>query len=689
MPFIIFTVFVRLRTKKNINAYTPTINGSKNIPVISCIGTARDGKSTLLDFYCHWITNKFNLEPKPKYPFIAKESDNESVTNGIDYYQVSDKCMLVDCQGMQLTNAKYDQHLSLICYLISNIIILTVRQRLDLQVLNNLLSMFSFLPQIEEQFRRKDKPKLIIRIKDSPYEKQLKNDSQFLNKIVNRWLEKSGDQYDVIKQAFRDAFEIYAIATQYPVDTNSNHSLDNDALMDIYDDKFPILNPSFVAACETICALSDQTVTSELMKNKELLENLVQALKTNPNIDYKKLDLYHNIIACELLEYSRNHILVHPFIDQSICDKMDGSSQAHAMYQDRLEQINELKYQTLYVKFKDVPEEMKREKLDREFIRITEYVDTAKTKNIMIAEDNVLPHWQTFRKKFDGTEIEKMVQGFIEIFADREKVFLKKLEKIDCTVRSKYIDLLEKERDDLEKKQQLIISKNMNQMCMINDRISEYQMDHYVKLQIQEHIDNINTVNMLYNQNVKILETKIRGKIIDIIKNIYEDLNYIRYLSSDHNIWKQLQPATTQDINFIISKYSKLLDRPGFIEYYNDALYNRLMTIGFLKDVNYASIPGIQFIEFVMGNEVYCMVEQFYLEKFQIVLDQVMEKHPYIDIEENGYIKNVQKVSAVLKTHIMSHGIDPNKRIMVKEMLQYVIVEKIIRFCHTNGLQIV
>ena len=204
----------------------PVIDECKNIPVISCIGTSLDGKSSLLDFYCQWVMDKYNLEPTPKYPFAISDS-YETKTNGIDFYQVEDKCMLFDCQGMGLDNAKYDHHLSLIVYLISNVIILTVRQRLDLQVFNNMLAMFSFLPQIEEQFRRKDKPKLIIRIKDSPYEKQLKKDSTYLDKMVRKWLEKTGDHHDTIKQAFCDSFEIYVIATSPPVAITyiSNESL--------------------------------------------------------------------------------------------------------------------------------------------------------------------------------------------------------------------------------------------------------------------------------------------------------------------------------------------------------------------------------------------------------------------------------------------------------------------------------
>lgn len=689
--------FIKTFTDSLTSVDIPVIDENKNIPVISCIGTARDGKSSLLDFYCQWIMDKFNLEPKPRYPFIAKESaDNSTMTNGIDYYQVHDECMLIDCQGMQLSNAKFDHHLALIIYLISNVIILTVRQRLDLQVLNNLLSMFSFLPQIEEQFRRKDKPKLIIRIKDSPYEKQLKKNNMFLNTMVINWLEKTGDQYDVIKQVFMDTFEIHVIATSYPVlnkdqdvKNSTEYDLDDDRQMDIYDKNFSTLNPSFVTACETIYALSNGTTTSRLMKDSKLLEDLIQKLKTNTNIDFKKLDLYHNIIANELLEYSRNCILQEPYIDQSIVDRMDGSSSACSTYRKRLQMIKELRHQTMNIKFKDVPEEMKLQKLDSDFIRIKSYADTARIKNIRIAEEYVLPHWTCFRKKFDGTNAEKMVQGFIEIFVDREKEFVKKLEKIDDNVRSKYIDLLEKEKSDLELKQRYIISCNEKQMDLVNARISECQIDRQVESQILNHIKSINAVNMQYNHSTMILESSIRKNIVTKLEYIYKDLNYVRYLGSDHHVYKRIQSATTKDINEMIDRYSMLLDKLGFEIYYIKELHNRLVEIGFLKNVNYACIPDIQFIELIVGDTKYCMVEQFFAEKFQIVLKQITDKYPYIDIEQKENVENVRKFIMVVKVEIMNPSMDLNKKTLINEMLQYNIINKILIFCLNNSLQFV
>ena len=46
--------------EKNTKNYPSLKKESPDIPVISCIGTSRDGKSTFLNLYHNWLHSKFD-----------------------------------------------------------------------------------------------------------------------------------------------------------------------------------------------------------------------------------------------------------------------------------------------------------------------------------------------------------------------------------------------------------------------------------------------------------------------------------------------------------------------------------------------------------------------------------------------------------------------------------------------------
>ena len=202
----------------------------------------------------------------------------------------------MDCQGQQLDDCKFDHFLMIITHLISDVIILTVRQRLDLQILNNMLSVFSFLPQIPDDFKRKTKPKLIIRIKDFQNKSALKKDPEYLDKLVTKWLKCSDDQYDQVKNVFKQTFDIHPIATFRP-----NFDKDNeDEVLNIYSESFSELNPSFINACKDVFALCNKFESSDLLQNPSMLKKLIEELKNNEKINFKKLDLYYNIANADI-----------------------------------------------------------------------------------------------------------------------------------------------------------------------------------------------------------------------------------------------------------------------------------------------------------------------------------------------------------------------------------------------------
>ena len=71
-------------------------------------------------------------------------------------------------------------------------------------------------------------------------------------------------------------------------------------------------------------------------------------------------------------------------------------------------------------------------------------------------------------------------------------------------------------------------------MDLIENRIKEYQMDDPVKSHILEFMNQIDVITRNrepgpgIHPGIPILETTIRKIISEYIKNIYEELNYVR-----------------------------------------------------------------------------------------------------------------------------------------------------------------
>lgn len=388
------------------------------IPVISIIGTSRDGKSSLLNVIHKIAKNKNN---ELRNPFISRNG-HDVVTNGIDYYEVENKCILIDCQGITRTrrDAKYDHFLTLIVYLISNVIILNVCQRLDLQVFTNLLAVFSFLSEIPEEHRRKDKPILVIRIKDFQDTDQYEENPNYLREYVEAWLTKSCDQYDHIKDAFKMAFDIEIVFTEYPVFTDNRKKI-----IDVYDESFSINNPTFIEACHKILSFTEKSKATALMRDPVKLHKLV-------------VDLKLNITSLELERYVNEHINIKPYNEDNLTQKMDGSQGASLLYTKRQKMIKQLYFDTFNKKFKNVAPDLKRKIFGKWFDKFNEIIFVAKTKNIELAKKQIKPFVDKYNDKYNIDQsplLNKLAYYVINTLSDAQIDLNIKLKAIDSSVR--------------------------------------------------------------------------------------------------------------------------------------------------------------------------------------------------------------------------------------------------------------
>ncbi|VBB18133.1 putative hydrolase [Yasminevirus sp. GU-2018] len=510
----------------------------KPIPVISCIGSSRDGKSTLLNnLYKYYSTQSEKAgspkkTDKPVYPFKSKSGDDVT-TNGIDFIDIPGECILMDCQGMALKDAKYDHYLTLMVYQLSDVIILNVRQRLDLQVLNNLLAVFSFLSEIPPESRRPDKPTLVIRIKDFQDFEALEENSEYLNEYVKRWLEKSGDQYDQIKEAFSMAFNIDIVYTEYPKFPPKKSALD------LYHKDFEKDNPSFLEACTYIMKIAQSrgTKKNKLLANNAEVRELINTLKNNSKIDYRKLDLYHNITKTELLEYLRDVVNKPPYNDISILSQMDGSLGAYNLYQKKMIDIKDLKHKTYNSKFKDVTLDVKEEVFKKQFDEYFEFCAECKKKNIRLAEALIKPHIDEFNQKFiEGSNpFSDLVNKISNIFTDKRKKLEGELDKIDKNVKESWLRKLDEEKAMLKKIQQDIIAKNNANIKALEDAIRLYSPDMHNQKYTLEELDKQfggKNYNVQSSQTYETVKSRIRSDL----QQIYEKHKRTYFIGADKTI---------------------------------------------------------------------------------------------------------------------------------------------------------
>lgn len=509
----------------------------ENIPVISCIGTSRDGKSTALNLYAKWIIENHDnkktffdnikdifrqpIKETPFNPFISAQSGDDVVTNGIDYLEIPNKCLLIDCQGMQLSSAKYDHYLMLITYLISNVIIFTVRERLDLQVLNNCLAVFSFLSEIPDEYRRNDKPILLIRIKDFQNSSALKKDPKFLEKIIDKWLTPTNDQYDQIKQAFKNTFEIKACATKHP-------QLNDNDEVDIYSKNFFTVHPDFLEFCKSIQNATNGKKAPKILSDPKNLEKLIAKLIENKKIDWRKLDLYHQITENELRKYVQDNLITCSLSDKTIVDKMNGSKESYDTYENRKIEIERMKNDIYDNKFKDITDDIKNSVFSSVFVSFNEIVNNAQKRNIELAESTILPHCDTFKQKYSDRTFNKCwVNKIMSYFDGYKKTFMTELEKIDVTVKEKYLLLINDDEQKAKTNQDLINKNNCNEINTIKSIIKNKNISSYISDQIynfiHEQIDNEKgkyNYTLSFDQTVNHVKHNLNGLLKECTKNM-------------------------------------------------------------------------------------------------------------------------------------------------------------------------
>jgi len=268
----------------------------KPLSVLSIVGPARRGKSTLLNCI---ITNIIG----GNYSLFETSDTDEHCTYGIDYAVIETEgknILFFDVQGMGLHDSSNDCKILLYIYLIADIIIFNERNMIDNRTLDNLLPLTTFMTYINESslIEQSKRPKIMFRISDQ----DLKADPQ---QNLIKVLENRKDQYQNVRESVKKLFsELLAMKTE-PLERSEKALLQNK-------DYYKFLENSennFRNVCESIIKeLNKSSKFHNFSKYYENIQKIALELNENKKIDWDKLDLTKHISKQEITDWIKKNV---------------------------------------------------------------------------------------------------------------------------------------------------------------------------------------------------------------------------------------------------------------------------------------------------------------------------------------------------------------------------------------------
>ena len=270
----------------------------KPIKIISFLGNARIGKSTLLNCY---VSNKINNNMKI---FNTSKSLEQHCTSGIDMLciEMSEyNLYLLDVQGLDLNDSKDDCKLMLFIYMISNLIIFNPKTILDNTVLSSLQSLTSIITYIPDIESKTTKPSLLFRPRDIDQESDYNS-----GKNLKDMLSDISDQFLNVRESIKKLFTNIESKPTFYLDKKEKALLSKDKFVDFMDDS----SNGF----KDFCSFLDQMIEnisehSSENFNKRIID-LISKINSNKNIDYTKFDITMREAECDIRDWIRQEIFM-------------------------------------------------------------------------------------------------------------------------------------------------------------------------------------------------------------------------------------------------------------------------------------------------------------------------------------------------------------------------------------------
>jgi len=265
------------------------ITNNQNIKVISILGEARKGKSTLLNTIISGYT-------RTNQQIFKTSKSLDHCTQGIDYLHIPELNLLFcDVQGLKVGNSANDPKLLLITYLMSDIIVFTQQHMLNKSVLETFSPLSSFLTYIDfdQLDKRNCKPELIFRISDFTLDG---TPQENLDRLFTEYEDQSKNIIINMKRLFS---KISAYNTNQ-LDRSESKMLDN---LNFYG----LLESEENGFSNFIGKLNNHINNTNLNNTLSIwfknLNEFIKLINDNKKIDFNKLDVYKLLTEKELYEY--------------------------------------------------------------------------------------------------------------------------------------------------------------------------------------------------------------------------------------------------------------------------------------------------------------------------------------------------------------------------------------------------
>lgn len=529
-------------SKLHYNLKNTSEDISTSVKIISVIGKARTGKSTLMNLLISKWSNTNTT--------VFKMSDSgDHCTNGVDYYYVKDlNIILLDFQGIYLGDSSQDSKLLLLAYLLSDVIIFNENKMLSNNTLSQFEPMLSFIQYMNKEDNKKCNPKLIFRITDVNL-----NIEPTTN--MHQMLSHQNDQFQSIRDCINELFdEPFAINTNN-LDRSEFKLLKQEDFLGILTENDNGFNNAMSKINDYLGCCNPQRTYGSFLND---IRRVVQSINDQKKIDFKKLDVVLNLANYEILDYITK-------IDQSLYSDIlvDGTQK---LYTDNL--LMRIKsrdkiIEDIYKKFKKIPKNIVDAQLPKFTDKVNPLIEKATEQNLEQANNKM-------KEIIKVTPIQKEKKKVESDVEDEENEKLKKKKKKveydseeEQTPESKTINPLKMTFTFGETDNYKIWIKELED---IFKKITKDSSDLFVDV-LQHYEGNKNAL-------LNLIKVKYDGEKakIDIINSIYETICKDYNIKIDNNILEMIDEHFNIDTHDTLDAYYH-----GFIDFAKKHLEEQLL----------------------------------------------------------------------------------------------------------------